>query len=69
MPSDRKYVGVATRFVEVVAPRVACRMPPALLVPEIQRSVPLVDAALRGLPPLMASVRAVVVSIAPVPAG
>src|SRR5690349_12242507 len=35
--------------------------------PEIQRSVPLVDVAPRGLLPVMASVRAVVVSRFPLP--
>src|SRR5262245_38942905 len=40
-------------------------MPPPLLVPEIQRSVPLVLVALLGLPPLIASVNAVVVSTFP----
>jgi hypothetical protein len=62
----RKFVGVETKEVEVVAPKVAYRIPPVvLLVPEIQRSVPLVLVAPRGLPPEIASDRAVEVSIDP----
>src|SRR3954452_1810228 len=40
-------------------------MPPPPLVPEIHRSVPFVLTALRGLPPLIASVSAVVASRTP----
>jgi hypothetical protein len=62
----RRFVGVVANDVDVVEPRVAYLMPPPVLVPDSQRSVPFVLAALRGLPPLIASVRAVEVSTAPV---
>src|ERR1044072_4598730 len=65
MFSARKLVGVELISVEVVAPSVAEVMPPPPLVPEIHKSVPLVLAALRGLPALIASVSAVVVSTVP----
>ena len=65
MPGTRKFVGLVAREVDAVDPKTVERIPPAELVPEIQRLDPSVLAAPRGFPPLMASVRAVVVSTVP----
>jgi hypothetical protein len=60
----RRFTTVVLICVDVVAPSIAYLIPPVL--PVIHRSSPSVLTAPRGLPPLAASVRAVVVSMVPV---
>jgi len=59
----RRLVTVVDNCVLVVEPKLAYRTPP--VEPVNHRSVPLVDAAPRGLPALAKSVSAVLVSTTP----
>src|SRR5581483_3597498 len=63
MPTWRVLVNVLSRLEDVLLPNAVCRIPPA--PPLIQKLVPSVVTALRGLLPEAKSFRTVEVSITP----